>query len=73
MAEVWEHAQLKERNRWTEVNTPAGKVPALLPPGQEEGARMDPVPALGEHTESLLLELGLEDAEIEQLRKDNAI
>ena len=73
MAEVWEHAQLKARERWTEVETPAGKVPALLPPGQEEGVRMDPVPALGEHSDAILLELGLEDAEIAQLRAENAI
>ena len=30
--EVWEHAQLKARNRWREIDTPAGRIPALLPP-----------------------------------------
>src|SRR5512141_350521 len=60
MHDVWAHPQLKARDRWREVATPAGAVPALLPPGSwEEGApRMDPVPALGEHTDAILGELG---------------
>ena len=32
MHEVWEHPQLAARGRWREVDTPAGRVPALLPP-----------------------------------------
>ncbi|KAL3464164.1 CoA-transferase family III domain-containing protein [Aspergillus heterothallicus] len=64
---VWEHAQLRSRNRWTEVQTPEGPVPALLPPGfvppssGNEGvrARMDPVPKVGEHNDSILAELGI--------------
>ena len=56
MHEVWSHEQLKARERWTQVDTPAGRIPALLPPGLPEGftPRMDPVPALGEHTEAIL-------------------
>ena len=45
------------RDRWREVDTPHGPVPALLPP---VGDRMDPVPALGEHTERILRELGID-------------
>ena len=60
MAEVWAHPQLAARGRWHEVGTPAGPVPALAPPGLVDPApRMDPVPALGEHTRSILAELGL--------------
>ncbi|KAI9927184.1 hypothetical protein MW887_003568 [Aspergillus wentii] len=60
MQGVWNHPQLKARDRWTEVKTPAGVVPALLPPGMNAGeARMDAVPALGEHNEAILKELGL--------------
>src|SRR5438046_2021390 len=60
MHAVWRHPQLQARKRWREVNTPAGVVPALLPPGSWEQAepRMDPVPALGEHTASILEQLG---------------
>jgi crotonobetainyl-CoA:carnitine CoA-transferase CaiB-like acyl-CoA transferase len=62
MQGVWNHPQLRARNRWTEVDTPAGRVPALLPPGTgEDGvkARMDAVPSVGQHTESILAELGI--------------
>ena len=61
MAELWRHPQLKARNRWREVATAAGPVPALTPPGLPEGLapRMDPVPALGAHTEAVLREFGL--------------
>ncbi|MBA3996764.1 MAG: CoA transferase [Candidatus Accumulibacter sp.] len=60
MADLWEHPQLKARGRWTTVQSPAGPLPALYPPGSspERPARMDPVPALGAHTEAILAELG---------------
>ena len=51
--EVWDHAQLKARDRWREVDSPAGVIPALLPPATYPGfeARMDPVPRVGEQLE----------------------
>jgi len=58
MAQLWEHPQLAARERWTEVETPIGRVRALLPPGQN-AARMDGVPPLGAHTQAILDELGL--------------
>jgi len=65
---VWAHPQLAARERWHEVGTPAGPVPALAPPGLVDPApRMDPVPALGEHTEAILRELGYDDAAIDAL------
>ena len=75
MHAVWSHPQLKARNRWREVDTPAGPVPALLPPGswEEQDARMDGVPALGGHTESILAELGCSSAQIARLREAKAI
>lgn len=62
MQGVWEHPQLKARGRWTDVQTPEGRVPALVPPGfaAAEDARMDPVPAVGEHNEKIFAELGVE-------------
>ncbi len=69
LAEVWAHPQLLARGRWTEVDTPAGKVPALLPPGCVE-ARMDAVPAVGEHSLMVLAGLGFDPAQIEQMRLD---
>jgi itaconate CoA-transferase len=75
MREVWEHAQLKARERWTHVATPAGEVAALLPPGQPSAfePRMDAVPALGEHTDAILRELGYDAAAIEKLHAEKAI
>jgi itaconate CoA-transferase len=58
--DVIDHPQLKARGRWTEVQTSAGPIPALLPPHNLLGAppRMGRVPALGEHTAEVLAELG---------------
>ena len=72
MADVWAHPQLQARGRWTEINTPAGPVPALLPPGCNE-ARMDAVPALGQHSEAVLAGLGFDARQIDALRRDGAI
>ncbi|MFW5396117.1 MAG: itaconate CoA-transferase [Candidatus Accumulibacter regalis] len=75
MHEVWEHPQLKARGRWTEVDTPSGPIPALRPPGQVDAftPRMDAVPALGEHTEAILSELGWDRAAIDRLREVGAV
>lgn len=65
MQGVWDHPQLDARQRWTKINTPKGTIPALLPPGlresKEDGfdARMDAVPEVGEHNDSILSELGI--------------
>jgi crotonobetainyl-CoA:carnitine CoA-transferase CaiB-like acyl-CoA transferase len=49
-------------------------LPAMLPPGTwNEGPRMDPVPALGEHTEAILRELGIDGDAVRQLRAAEAI
>ncbi|MCW5255557.1 CaiB/BaiF CoA transferase family protein [Verminephrobacter aporrectodeae] len=75
MAGLWAHPQLAARGRWQDVHTPAGEVPALLPPGRSNrfDCRMDPVPAVGQHTESILRALGLDDAALARLRADAAI
>ncbi|MFM2060253.1 MAG: hypothetical protein RLY71_4638, partial [Pseudomonadota bacterium] len=75
MAEVWGHPQLQARGRWREVGSPAGPLPALLPPGNWEDGdpRMDPVPALGQHTDAILAELGLDAAAIAALHAAEAV
>ncbi|KWT97291.1 MULTISPECIES: CaiB/BaiF CoA-transferase family protein [unclassified Variovorax] len=74
MNDVWAHPQLKARGRWTEVGSPMGPLPAMLPPGTwDVGPRMDPVPALGQHTDAILAELGYGAAEIEALRASKAV
>ncbi|CAG9177502.1 CaiB/BaiF CoA-transferase family protein [Cupriavidus respiraculi] len=72
MADVWAHPQLAARSRWRHVGTPAGTIPALLPPGMKD-ARMDPVPAVGEHTEAILAELGCTSGQVRALRDAGAI
>ncbi len=73
--EVWNHPQLAARNRWREVDTPKGIIPALLPPASFTGIepRMDPVPAVGEHTDAILAGLGYAEADIAALRAAGAI
>ena len=60
MADVWAHPQLQARERWMQVDSPAGPLPALLPPGKQTAFdyRMAAIPRLGEHTEAILKEFG---------------
>ncbi len=75
MAEVWAHPQLKARGRWREVDTAAGRVPALLPPGswQHGAPRMDAVPALGQHTEAILGSQGYRAERMGELRAEGVV
>jgi len=75
MHDLWQHAQLRARQRWTEVASPVGPLPALLPPGVPSTwtARMDPIPALGEHTDAILAELGYDTAALAVLHATKAI
>jgi crotonobetainyl-CoA:carnitine CoA-transferase CaiB-like acyl-CoA transferase len=61
MAGLWAHPQLKARGRWRNVETPAGEIPALLPPASNGSFdyRMDAIPAAGEHTQAILREFGI--------------
>ena len=73
--EVWSHEQLKARHRWREMDSPKGKLPVLLPPATHGNfdAHIGAVPEVGEHTEQILREIGLTDAEIAALKEDAAI
>jgi crotonobetainyl-CoA:carnitine CoA-transferase CaiB-like acyl-CoA transferase len=74
MHDVWAHPQLKARGRWTQVGSPQGALPAMLPPGSwDVGPRMDAVPALGEHTDAILAELGYSADRIAALRAAQAV
>ena len=74
-SEVLEHPQLAARNRWRSIDTSAGPIPALLPPPVISGydPPMGAVPGLGQHTDSVLAELGLDDGEIFRLREQGVI
>ncbi len=75
MHELWDHAQLRARGRWVDVDTPAGKIKAMLPPGVPESfePRMDPIPAIGQHTGAILAELGYDSSAIARLRAEGVI
>ncbi len=75
MAELWAHPQLKARDRWRQVASPVGDIPALLPPGRINSFdyRMDPIPAVGQHTRAILRELGQGDDVVAALQQTGAI
>ncbi|KZX51657.1 hypothetical protein FIU84_10745 [Stutzerimonas frequens] len=53
-----------------EIDSPSGKLPALLPPGVNRAyePRMDAIPAVGQHNESILVELGYSAEQIADLK-----
>jgi len=69
------HPQLKARNRWATVGSPVGPLSALLPPVKIEN--VDPVlkevPAVGQHTDAILEELGFDSKTIESWRQTGVI
>jgi itaconate CoA-transferase len=69
MAQFWAHPQLAARGRWAKVGSPCGELDMLKPPFNMSGfePRLDPIPALGEHSEKILAELGYTEAEIRRL------
>ena len=69
MRQVWEHPQLSARDRWFEVMTPAGEVPALKAPGLWFAEATSAVPSVGEHTRPILQTLGYSDEQIEQFER----
>ena len=65
VAGLVDHPQLAARDRWRPVDTPGGQVSGLLPPMTFTDVElpMKAVPALGEHTQAILVELGLAENE----------
>jgi itaconate CoA-transferase len=75
VAAVLGHPQLAARNRWVQVDSPVGPLRQLRPVVEFPGdpARLEPLPALGEHTDKILRELGYGPDEIDAMRADGAI
>ena len=73
--EFVEHPQLAARDRWREVSSPAGPLRALLPLATMADTEPDmaPIPAVGEHTDGILGELGYDEGAIADLRREAAI
>ena len=74
MQEFWDHEQLKTRDRWCSVGSPAGALQAMKPPFNLDAfePRMEDVPALGAHTRPILAELGFTAAEIARFAAEGA-
>ncbi len=75
MQGVWDHEQLKARDRWEQINSPVGELPALLPPGRNNryDYYMGAVPGLGEHTDSILSELKFSGEQIEAFKTNGVV
>lgn len=69
------HPQLSARKRWREIDSPVGRLRALIPPATIENVEptMEAVPALGEHTGAILKELGFDAETIREWRKNKII
>ncbi|MEO2199306.1 MAG: CaiB/BaiF CoA-transferase family protein [bacterium] len=70
-----DHPQLAARERWRNIDTPAGSIRATLPPASIDGVVpvMDPVPALGAHTDAILNELGFDSTTIDQWHDEGMV
>ena len=70
-----DHPQLAARERWRDIDTPAGSIRATLPPASIDGVVpvMAPVPALGAHTDAILDELGFDSAIVAGWHDDGMI
>ncbi len=73
--DTWNHEQLIARDKWREVMTETGPVRAMLPPFTypEQEAVMADVPALGQHTDAVLREIGFSPEKIAAMREAGAI
>jgi crotonobetainyl-CoA:carnitine CoA-transferase CaiB-like acyl-CoA transferase len=69
--EFLEHPQLEARGKWRQIDSPAGPLRALVPPFgfHDVEPRMGRVPALGEHTDGILIELGFDRDTIAAFRR----
>lgn len=75
MQEFWDHPQLEARNRWREVDSPAGRLDTMIPPLNIAGLEPDirALPGVGQHTRAILAELGYDDRAIERLSSEGAL
>jgi itaconate CoA-transferase len=75
VGEFLDHPQLAARDRWLDVESPVGRLRALVPPINLEGTDplMGPIPDLGEHTDPILRELGYDDEIIDIWRREGIV
>ncbi|HEY4265744.1 MAG TPA: CaiB/BaiF CoA-transferase family protein [Micropepsaceae bacterium] len=75
VGDVLAHPQMKAREMIQEIDSPVGRIPVLASPLRlsDSPQRLDPMPALGGDTASILSGLGYSALEITAFRKDGVI
>jgi formyl-CoA transferase len=75
VAQFLDHPSLLGRERWRDVDSPGGSIRALMPPANlsDVPVRMDPIPAVGQHTEAILSELGFGPDDVSRMRKEHVV
>jgi itaconate CoA-transferase len=75
VAALLQHPQLAARDGWREIGSPAGNLRALIPPVRMHDAEpvMGPVPALGQHSDAILDELGFDRQTVAKWRQEGTI
>lgn len=74
IADVLDHPQLVARDRWRQVRTPVGTIRGLRSAVEPVGeVPLAEVPSLGQHTDAILAEIGLNTEEVRQLRKRGVV
>jgi crotonobetainyl-CoA:carnitine CoA-transferase CaiB-like acyl-CoA transferase len=69
------HPQLTGRDRWRDIGSPAGPLRATIPPVRMDDVDpvMGDVPALGQHTDAILDELGVARPTVAAWRREGVI
>ncbi len=75
VAQFLDHPQLEGRDRWREIESPAGPLRAILPPMNLEGIdlQMGAIPEIGQHKDEVLREIGYDATGIADLRATKAV
>jgi crotonobetainyl-CoA:carnitine CoA-transferase CaiB-like acyl-CoA transferase len=75
MNQLWDHPQLRARQRWQDVDSPVGPLNALLPPGTNSAYsyRMDGIPSVGQHTQAILQSCGVSDEDMAAMKAQGVI
>ena len=73
--EFLDHPQLAARHRWSEIDSPAGRLRALRPPVDLAGMEpvMGPIPEVGRDNDAILGALGYDAAQISAFRAQGVI
>ena len=73
--EFLDHPQLAARDRWRSFGSPVGPLRTVLPPFNIEGVEipMAPIPAVGEHTDAILGELGISPGTVDEWRRAGVV